>query len=494
VRGRVAIAILLTALMAGLAMGQSKPDQATIYTDSPGAPQQVSQPAVQTASQPAPLTNADVVQMVRAGFSARTIVLEIKSSPSKFDTSPRALIRLKRERVSEAILDAMVQASRGESAASAGAATTPAPAPEKPLSGQDMITKALDAIGPQDKLVAIHTLRWTASAAQNPVAGQGATLNFVEEGVREYPGLAYVGVEQSSGKWAKVVVTPGFAYRNTQAMTLAVPQARSEQYREEMDFDPVYIAQHMNDFIFTPLGTEQTKSGTVDVVRISKGDMNYVWRIDAKTGELIEAKHEVPAGEVTVEYSDYKKVDGLTLPFWRKTITSDGTTELKIDGYQVNPDVDGAMFLQPGSLSTAEENLKVLASDSIPVSQGLEGWNSANCQLSASPGPTNFPNTLDDVAFTQAVPGANMKLFCNSWEQSTIIPRTMNAMLVVSSDGNAYVIACDKTWHFSKCTQLDQGRMFHGSRTQDGFDVDGFNVDGKEVQAHYRILMTKALE
>lgn len=456
-----------------------------------------SQQVAQT-SRPAPLRNSDVVQMVRAGFGTHTIVLEIENSPSSFDTSPRALIRLKREHISEAIIDAMVKASHGKAAAASapGTEAEASAAAAKILTGQQMIDKALDAIGPRDKLLAIHTLRWTASATQNAETGPtaGETLHFVEEGVREYPGLAYLGVEQASGKWAKVVVTSEFAYRDTRRMTLKVPRARAEQYRAEMKFDPVYIAQHMTDFIFTPAGTEQTKSGAVDVVRISAGGMNYVWRIDAKTGELIEATHEVPSGEVKVEYADYKKVDGLMLPFARRTVTADGITELRIDGYQVNPDVDGAMFLQPGSLSTAAEDLKVLDSKTIPVSQGLQGWNSANCQLSASPGPTNFPQTLDDVAFTQAQPGANMKLFCNSWEQSTVFARTLNAMLVVSSDGNAYVIGCQKTWHFSKCAQLDQGRTYHGSRTDDGFDVNGTNIDGKEVQGHYKILMMKALE
>lgn len=470
VQKRIAIAVLVMAAVTWFAGGQK----------------------VSQGSEPAPLTNTDVVQMVRAGFGTHTIVLEIKSSPSRFDTSPEALIRLKREHVNEAILDAMVEAAKAKNAANAAAAGDAA----KPLTGGEMVQKALDAMGTHDQLIAIHALRWTASAKQNAATGPmaGETLNFVEAGVREYPGLAYVGVQQPSGKWAKVVVTPEFAYRDTESMMLAVPGPRAEQYREEMKFDPVYVAQHMTDFIFTAAGTEQKKTGTVDVVRISADGMNYVWRIDAKTGELLEATHEVPAGEVKVEYADYKKVDGLMLPFARRTVTPEGITELTIGGYQVNPDLDAAIFLEPGSLTTAEESLKVLESKTIAVSQGLDGWNSANCQLTASPGPTNFPNTLDDVAFTQAVPGANMKLFCNSWEQSTVIPRTLNAMLVVSSDGSAYVIGCEKTWHFSKCSQLDTGRTYKGSRTQDGFDVDGFNVDGKEVQAHYKILMTKPLE
>ncbi len=472
--GRVSVALLLMAVMVGVAGGQQN------------------KPATSSTSQSAPLTNADVVRMVRAGISTRTIELEIKSRPNKFDTSPEALIHLQRMRVNASILDAMVMASEQKNGAAASA--TLAATPAKPLTGEEMIAKALNAIGPHDRLIAIHAVRWTASAIQNAAAQPGVTLKFVEEGVREYPGLEYVGVQEPSGKWEKVVVTPGFAYRDSRAMTIAVPQARAEQYRDEMEFDPVYIAQHMEHFIFTAAGTEDTKSGAVDVLQISADGMTYVWRMDAKSGELLEAKHEVPSGEVTVEYSDYRKVDGLTLPFKRRTVTQDGITVLSVNAYQVNPNLDGAMFLEPSSLSSAAESLKVLASDTIQVSQGLDGWNSANCQLQVSPGPANYPSTLDDVAFAQAQPGANMKLLCNSWDENTIIPRSLNAMLVVSSDGNAYVIGCQKAWHFSKCTELDKGRMFHGSRRSDGFDVYGPDANGKDVRAHYEILITKALE
>jgi hypothetical protein len=465
--------VLLVAGLGALAGGQSK-----------------------AGEQSAALTNSDVVRMVKAGISERTIELEIKDSPNRFDTSPRALIRLKRMRVSEKIIDAMMVASQAKIMGASAVAAPADAADTKPLTGDEMVAKALDAMGPHEKLIGIHAVRWTASATQSSAGGDlpGETARFVEEGVREYPGLAYMGVQQASGRWEKVVVTPEFGYRDSREMTIALPEARAEQYREEMKFDPVYIAQHMSDYIFTALGSEHPKdAGEVDVVRISAGGMNYTWKIDAKTGRLIEAKHELPTGEVTVDYSDYRPVDGLVVPFGRKTTSSSGVTELRIGSYKVNPDVDGAMFLEPSSLSTAALSLRVLQSESVSYSQGLDGWNSANCQLTASPGTSNFPSTLDDVAFTKGRPGGNLKLICNSWEKNSIMPRILNAMLVVSSDGNAYVIACDKAWHWSKCAPLDVGKTFHGSRRENKFDVDAFNENGKEVDAHYTILLTKPL-
>jgi hypothetical protein len=61
-------------------------------------------------SEKKPLTNADVVSMVKAGLGESTIVLAIQHSASDFDTSPQALIALKNQGVSQKVLDAMLTA------------------------------------------------------------------------------------------------------------------------------------------------------------------------------------------------------------------------------------------------------------------------------------------------------------------------------------------------------------------------------------------------
>jgi hypothetical protein len=72
-----------------------------------------------------PLTNNDVVQMVKAGLPESTILLSVRNSPANFSTAPADLIALKKAGVSQPVLDAIVTRS-------SGAATAPAPVPPPP--------------------------------------------------------------------------------------------------------------------------------------------------------------------------------------------------------------------------------------------------------------------------------------------------------------------------------------------------------------------------
>jgi hypothetical protein len=55
-----------------------------------------------------PLTNADIVRLVKASIPDDTVVLAIQHGKCNFDTSPDALISLSREGVSKKVLDAML--------------------------------------------------------------------------------------------------------------------------------------------------------------------------------------------------------------------------------------------------------------------------------------------------------------------------------------------------------------------------------------------------
>src|SRR4030095_12159913 len=57
------------------------------------------------------LTNDKVITMTTAGLPASIIVNKIRSSKTNFDTSTDELIRLKKARVSDDIINAMVEAS-----------------------------------------------------------------------------------------------------------------------------------------------------------------------------------------------------------------------------------------------------------------------------------------------------------------------------------------------------------------------------------------------
>jgi len=68
----------------------------------------------------APLTNASVVKLVRAGFREKTVIAIIRARPVRFDLAPERLIELKRGGVSERVILAMLAREQSEVLAGEG--------------------------------------------------------------------------------------------------------------------------------------------------------------------------------------------------------------------------------------------------------------------------------------------------------------------------------------------------------------------------------------
>lgn len=69
--------------------------------------------AAQTSRSEAPLTNASVVKLIKAGFKEKTVVAIIGSRPAQFDLSTERMIELKRSGVSERVILAMLARQEG---------------------------------------------------------------------------------------------------------------------------------------------------------------------------------------------------------------------------------------------------------------------------------------------------------------------------------------------------------------------------------------------
>ena len=77
-----------------------------------------------------PLTNSDVLKMVKGGVPESVILSSIQSSPAKFDLSPDALVALHKAGVSQKVMDAMVAAAGGRPPADGAAPPSGAGAPQ----------------------------------------------------------------------------------------------------------------------------------------------------------------------------------------------------------------------------------------------------------------------------------------------------------------------------------------------------------------------------
>ena len=71
-------------------------------------------PALAQSRSEAPLTNASVIKLVRAGFKEKTVIAIIQSRTNTFELGPDRLIELKRNGVSENIILAMLSHDFGQ--------------------------------------------------------------------------------------------------------------------------------------------------------------------------------------------------------------------------------------------------------------------------------------------------------------------------------------------------------------------------------------------
>jgi hypothetical protein len=65
-------------------------------------------PSLAQSPADAPLTNADIVKMAKAGIPESVMLRKVQMSQSNFATSPNALIELKRQHVPDAVMAAML--------------------------------------------------------------------------------------------------------------------------------------------------------------------------------------------------------------------------------------------------------------------------------------------------------------------------------------------------------------------------------------------------
>jgi len=82
-------------------------------------------PALHAQQAQKPLTNVDIINMVKAGLAESAIVATIRSNPAKYDLSPDGLIKLHAAKVTENEMQAMMAAASGKSAPTAAAPPAP---------------------------------------------------------------------------------------------------------------------------------------------------------------------------------------------------------------------------------------------------------------------------------------------------------------------------------------------------------------------------------
>lgn len=303
-------------------------------------------------SSPTVITNSDVVSMTRAGIGDQTIILAIHRGPDKFDTSPQALVALKRAGVTDKVLNAILSTPNTENSAGASSPS------------------------------------FKSSEISDP------TERMIFERISALTDLR----DKSSRLKAFLELYPQSVARPTVLAMLA------EIKRQMPPDDSQTQAQS------SPSPTQASNRAPIQQVPHSDGE-------------------------------------GLTL--------------------------------------------RVIQEQSVPYTRESGGGISTTCSIVGLANTSAYVNAYGNNAYGDATTNSNERMTCNSYDTTIRWPHVLNVMFVQASDGNAYIIACDRAWRWSKCNPLRAGDVFNASFTGKGIEVRAVNGKGREVDLTYQILQSK---
>jgi hypothetical protein len=431
-----------------------------------------------------PLTNADIVNMTKSGIAEQTIILMVQKTPNKFDTSPDALIELKKAGVSDAVLNAIL-------------AGTPSRLPPQgtdaivPQDCGEILNRTLNAMGPPDALNGVQLIRLVGQSTLQRAAG---TQTYQVERVTDYSGSVYMALQQSTGIGAKTVLTPAFSYMVIGKMTSTIPPETLQELSLALKMDPIYVSHHREQYTCALEGDERVGNSKATRLRVTGENAEGVWSVDSASGHILRISARVGTSDQATDYSDWRQVGGIYLAFRRHFSKPGMTSDATINDIQVNPSIDAHLFQPPDSQRLQTLTFKVLQEESVPYVVETNGGVSTTCKISGSTDTTINASTVGNMTYGNATSTPNLQMNCKSRDTTIRWTHVLNAMLVQGSDGNAYIIACDRAWLWSKCTPLRAGDTFLAEHTDKGFRVQSINSKSKEQEAVYSVLQSKSLK
>jgi zinc protease len=229
------------------------------------------------------------------------------------------------------------QPGSASSAASAPAASNP--------EGKALVAKVIDAAGGA-KLNSIKALR---SKVTLTLKEQGMSIEAEETEV--LPDKVRTTMTTPGGVMV-MVVSPQDSFMQMGAMgTRPMPSAQKEDSLNGLRRNIWYVAQHISDpqYIFAANGTEKVNGVDATVLDIRAGELQWRWYVDPKTAHIVRAQYEGTGQSGpetrTVDFSEWKTVDGVTLPYHEELATN-GKPAITIvtSSYELNPAIDPKAF------------------------------------------------------------------------------------------------------------------------------------------------------
>jgi len=215
--------------------------------------------------------------------------------------------------------------------------------------GRALISRVAQAMGTAEKLRGIKSLRQKVSLTIQTPQGE---MPLSAEQVTVLPDRAWQKMSSPMGEMT-VVVTPDTGFMKGAMGDRDMPASRRAETLADLRRDPLFVAQHAEDpeFTFAAGGEEKVGETAARILDVNAGGAPARWYVDEQSGRILRSISPAGGpepGERVTDYSDWKTVDGVTLPF-RKVRSRGGEKEssVEIQEIEFNPVVDPKLFDKP---------------------------------------------------------------------------------------------------------------------------------------------------
>lgn len=170
------------------------------------------------------ITNADIIELTKAGLGAETIIQAITTSRPDFDTSPSALVRLKNAGVAESVIQRMMGGIPQQGSVSASGVIPNAPrSPSSPNPFETQPRPKLAETGPQCRLPpdGEHEILISDGAARHSVAPDRVERKVFVSAARTLVSILTLMLVPSEGT-ERAVIAGGRATLRLKAASLLI--------------------------------------------------------------------------------------------------------------------------------------------------------------------------------------------------------------------------------------------------------------------------------
>ncbi len=214
--------------------------------------------------------------------------------------------------------------------------------------GKSLMKLTADAMGGVAKLAAVKSYRMSSTLN---VKGPMGEMALEADETTIFPNKQRQVMKTPMGEMT-MVVTAESGFMSMGGNLRDIPDSQKKGMLDSIRDSPMWLASKVDEPAFTFAIGGDAKVGEVDtkVLEINGDGIRVKWCVDPKTGQLLRTIKSTPQGEQTVDFSDFRDVSGIKLPF--KGVIKVGGEDsgvFQIKTFEINPQIDDAVFQKPAA-------------------------------------------------------------------------------------------------------------------------------------------------